>query len=153
MCAIIWIILFVVIIITDVKNGRTPGVTNQSVAQHVNPTGELVTTNVTKKLILPHQVIYFFARYRNCKRNRKGVKLMASRTSKPTGYSGPHSTLEFDGFTPLIWPVSRTGHGEPGYPNPCGLSLKLRFKSSLESRYLCTESKIELEVDLMKLTS
>ena len=57
--AIIWIILFVVIIITDVKNGRMPGETNQSVAQNVSPTGELVTTNVTKKLILPHQVIYF----------------------------------------------------------------------------------------------
>ena len=55
--AIIWIILFVVIIITDVKNGRMPGETSQSVAQNVSPTGERVTTNVTKKLILPHQVI------------------------------------------------------------------------------------------------
>ena len=115
------------IIITDVKNGRMPGETNQSVAQNVSPTGELVTTNVTKKLILPHQVICFFARFINCKRNTKGVKLMAARTSKPTGYSGPHSTLEFDGFTPLIQPVSRTGHGQPGHPNPCGQSLKLRF--------------------------
>ena len=56
MCAKIWIILFVVIIITDAKNGRNPGVTSQSVAHHVRTIGEHVTMNAMMKSILPHQV-------------------------------------------------------------------------------------------------
>ena len=113
-----------------------PGDKNQSVAQNVSPTGEHVTTNAMKKLILPHQVKYRFNFYRKTVKNLlDSVKLIASRTGKLTGYSGPHWTLEFDGFTPLIYPVTLTGHGEPGHPNPCGLSLKFKLKSDQSGKF------------------